>query len=128
MYINFVLYRNHYFRPLNTSMIKRKDPDQDPYLWLTDTDADPGGLNIRILRIRNTAQYIHADPDQQHCWQDRKRSDHNTIFNVQYRKSPLWPESQPDTVSAKKKFKQTKIKIPVPIFLYSSEGTTDDNN
>ncbi len=30
-----------------------EDVEPDPYLWLTDPDADPGGAkNIRILRIR----------------------------------------------------------------------------
>jgi hypothetical protein len=27
-------------------------PDPDPYLWLMDPDADPGGQNIWILRVR----------------------------------------------------------------------------
>jgi hypothetical protein len=38
------LFCNHYgtyFSPLNTFMRKGKDPD--PYLLLTDPDADPGG-------------------------------------------------------------------------------------
>ncbi len=40
-----ILFSNHYFSPLNTFRRKGKDPYplSDPYLWLTDPDADPGG-------------------------------------------------------------------------------------
>jgi hypothetical protein len=34
-----------------------KDPDPDPYLWLTDPNTNPGALNIRI-RSPNTAIYL----------------------------------------------------------------------
>ncbi len=43
-----------------------EDPESDPYLWLTDPDADPGRhKNKRILRIRihNTGFRQFADPD-----------------------------------------------------------------
>ncbi len=40
-------------------MMEDPEPNPDPYLWLTDPDADPGGpKTIRILRIkiRNTGK------------------------------------------------------------------------
>ncbi len=33
-----ILFCKHYFSPLNTFMIKGKDPNPDPYLWLIDPD------------------------------------------------------------------------------------------
>jgi hypothetical protein len=38
-----ILFCKHYFSPLNTFMRKGKDPDPDPYLWLMDSNPDPGG-------------------------------------------------------------------------------------
>ncbi len=36
----------------------RKGKDQDPYLLLTDTDADPGGQ-----------KHSDPEPDAEHCWE-----------------------------------------------------------
>jgi hypothetical protein len=44
------------FRPLNTFMRNGKDPD--PYLWLMDTDPDPG--------VQKHADPACPDPDPQH--------------------------------------------------------------
>jgi hypothetical protein len=48
-----ILFCNYYIIPLNILM--RKGKDLDPYLRLTNPDADPGGKNrIHRMRIQNT--------------------------------------------------------------------------
>jgi hypothetical protein len=37
-----ILFCKYYFSPLNAFMIKGKDPNPDPYLWLMESDPDPG--------------------------------------------------------------------------------------
>jgi hypothetical protein len=44
-------------------MMFRKDPEPDPYLRLTDPDADPGGPNADP----------HPDPDPQHWFNALKK-------------------------------------------------------
>ncbi len=50
----------------------KPDAEPDPYLWLTDPDADPGDQkNIWILRIRirisNTGKYTWVQPNHTRC-------------------------------------------------------------
>ncbi len=56
----FVTSTGRYFSVLDTFMRKRKNPDTDPYLWLTDPDAESRRpKNIRDIRVRNTGHGNH---------------------------------------------------------------------
>ncbi len=58
-----ILFWNPYFSPLKTFMRKGKNPDRDPYLWLTDPDAFKKCLisaekNVVLMQYLITVKYF----------------------------------------------------------------------